>query len=134
MAQLLSSKVMIYETDPGVVIGSQAAGTVVGAIGLTERGPIGVPVLCTAAEVQRVFGGFTLDSDLRLALKGFFENGGSTVWVVRTVHYDDVTDPDSQTSLRSSGELNTGTTATPAQVVGTTSAPFTLTEGDVLTI
>lgn len=103
--QLLSSKVILYETDPGLVIGAQTPGTVVGAVGITERGPIGVPVLCTAADVQRIFGGFTQNSDLRLALKGFFENGGNTVWVVRTVHYEDITDADSQTAIRATGEL-----------------------------
>jgi hypothetical protein len=117
-----------------VVIGSQTTGTVIGAVGLTQRGPIGIPVLCTAAEVDRVFGGFTQNSDLRLALKGFFENGGSTVWVVRTVHYEDVTDPESQTAVRATGSLTTGEEATPARVQGTVSAPFNLTDGDSLEI
>jgi len=47
-----------------------------------------VAVLCSSFdELQTKFGGFTPDSDLALAAMGFFENGGSQLWTVRTAHY-----------------------------------------------
>ena len=108
-AQLLSSKVIVVEEDPKVRGISALPTSVAGAVGITERGPIGKAVLCTSfEEFQQRFGGFTPDSDLALAAMGFFENGGSRLWVVRTVHYDDIGDPMSLTATRASGYLMAG--------------------------
>ena len=83
--QLLSSKVVIVEEEPRVRGITSAPTSVAGAVGITERGPIGEAVLCSSFdEFQTRFGGFTPDSDLALAAMGFFENGGSQLWVVRT--------------------------------------------------
>jgi hypothetical protein len=72
---------------------------VLGAVGITERGPVGKAVLVTSfEEFVETFGGFTPNSDLALAAQGFFENGGQILWVVRTVHYDDVNTAASKTS------------------------------------
>jgi hypothetical protein len=65
-------------------------------------------------EYESTFGGFTPDSDLALAAMGFFENGGSHLWVVRTAHYEDVSDPATVTAVRGGGYLALSGQAAPA--------------------
>ncbi len=110
--QLLSSKVVVVEEEPKVRGVPSAPTSVAGAVGITERGPIAEAVLCTSFDdYDSRFGGFTADSDLALAAMGFFENGGSQLWVVRTVHFTDPSDPLTATALRGSGSLVVGTDA-----------------------
>jgi len=97
--QLLASKVVIVEEEPRLRNILSLPTAVVGAIGVTERGPIGQAVLVTSfEEFVGTFGGFTPNSDLALAVSAFFENGGQVMWVVRTVHYADVLDGATRTS------------------------------------
>jgi uncharacterized protein len=135
MAELLSSKVIVVEEEPKVRGIPSAPTSVAGAVCVTERGPIGKAALCTSFEgFQRRFGRFTLTSDLALAAMGFFENGGSQLWVVRTVHYDDISDPATATALRASGHLTSPGEATPAVVTGSLPGPFRLADGDRLVV
>ena len=98
-AQLLASKVVIVEEEPRIRNVPALPTSVLGAIGITERGPVGQAVLVTSfEEFVETFGGFTPNSDLSLAANAFFENGGQLLWVVRTVHYTDPTTPTSKTS------------------------------------
>ncbi|NTX56906.1 phage tail sheath subtilisin-like domain-containing protein [Myxococcus sp. CA039A] len=128
--ELLSSKVVVVEEEPRVRGIPSAPTSVAGAVGLAERGPIGKPVLCTSMEdYQATFGGFTPDSDLALAAMGFFENGGSHLWAVRTVHYEDATNPESHTATRATAALTTGGGPTPAVAWGTLRPPFSLADG-----
>lgn len=104
-----ASKVIVVEEMPRVRSISAAPTSVAGVVGLAQRGPIGAAILCTSFdEYQTVFGGFTADSDLALAAMGFFENGGSQLHVVRTVHYGDPSDADSATARKATGVLNSG--------------------------
>ncbi|WP_095957875.1 MULTISPECIES: phage tail sheath protein [Myxococcaceae] len=131
--ELLSSKIVVEEEEPRIRGIPAAPTSVAGAVGLAERGPIGQAVLCTSFdEYQATFGGFTPDSDLALAAMGFFENGGSHLWVVRTVHYEDAFDPESHTATRAAAALTTGGGPTPAVVRGTLRPPFTLGDGQRL--
>lgn len=131
--QLLSSKVVIVEEEPKVRGIPSAPTSVAGAVGITERGPIGEAVLCSSFdEFQTKFGGFTPDSDLALAAMGFFENGGSQLWVVRTVHYTDVSDPASATAVRAAGFLVAGGGPTPGVLLGSAPGPFVLQDGDLI--
>ena len=78
MSEPLASKIIFREEAPGLRLGVAPPSAVTGAVGIAERGPIGVPVLCTSWEdYLRVFGGFTPNADLALAAMGFFQNGGS---------------------------------------------------------
>jgi phage tail sheath protein FI len=98
-SQLLASKVVIVEEEPRIRNVTALPTAVVGAVGVTERGPVGQAVLVTSfEEYVNTFGGFTQNSDLALAASGFFENGGQTMWVVRTVHYGDPTDATTKSS------------------------------------
>ena len=106
MAELLASKVVVVEEEPKVRGIPSLSTSVAGAVGITERGPIGVPVVVTSFdEFEATFGGFRNDADLALAAAGFFENGGSRLWVVRTCHYSDITQPSSATAIAASGQL-----------------------------
>ncbi|NRD61742.1 phage tail sheath protein [Corallococcus exiguus] len=131
--ELLSSKIVVEEEEPRVRGIPSAPTSVAGAVGLAERGPIGQAVLCTSfEEYQATFGGFTPDSDLALAAMGFFEQGGSHFWAVRTVHYEDASDSESHTATRAAAALTTGGGPTPAVVRGTLRPPFTLADGQRL--
>ncbi len=135
-AQLLSSKVVVVEEEPRVRGIPSVPTSVAGAVGLTERGPIGVPVLCSSLEeFEATFGGFAPDADLALAAMGFFENGGTQLWVVRTVHYGDVQDPLSQTALRGSATLLADAAVpTPAELLGAPVGRVFVQDGDTLVV
>ena len=133
--QLLSSKIVVVEEEPRVRGIPSAPTAVIGAIGITERGPIGQATLVTSfEEFQTKFGGFTPDSDLALAAMGFFENGGSQLWVVRTVHHTDVSDPGTATAVRGFGYLVSPGAPTPAVITGAIPGPFALADGDELVL
>ncbi len=117
-AQLLSSKVVVIEEEPRVRGVPTVPTSVAGAVGITQRGPIGQPVLCTSPEdFEARFGGFTADADLTLAAMGFFENGGSQLWVVRTAHYSDPSDASSVTAQRGAATVYADPPATAAAPV-----------------
>jgi phage tail sheath protein FI len=103
-AELLSSKVVLLEEEPKLRGIPSGATSVCGAVGLTERGPIDTPVLCTSFDdFTSNFGRFTVNSDLALAAYGFFENGGSQLWVVRTCHHTNIHDRSTATAAKASG-------------------------------
>ena len=105
--QLLASKVVIVEEEPRLRSIPAIPTAVLGAVGITERGPVGKAVLCTSfEEFVESFGGFTQNSDLALAVQGYFENGGQILWVVRTVHYSDPLTPASKTSAAATLTIN----------------------------
>jgi phage tail sheath protein FI len=130
LADLLSSKVVVMEEPPRIRGVTAAPTSVAGAIGIAERGPIGVPVLCTSFEdYQTYFGGFTANSDLALAAMGLFQNGGTQLWVVRTVHYKDITDATTATALTATGFLTTPGAPAPAVVLSAAALPLVLADG-----
>jgi len=133
--ELLSSKVVVIEEEPRVR-GVQSAPTSVGAaVGIAERGPLDTPMLCSSfEEYQRIFGDFTREAELPLAAMGFFENGGSQLWCVRTCHHTDISAPASATARRAFGYLVSSGAPSPAMVTGSFPAPFHLDDGDKLTI
>jgi phage tail sheath protein FI len=109
--ELFASKVVVLEEEPRVRGIPSGSTSVAGAVGITERGPIAEPVLCTSFEdYLRTFGGFTANSDLALAAAGFFENGGTALWVVRTVHFSDPTNRTTSVAAKATGFLLSGAT------------------------
>jgi phage tail sheath protein FI len=135
-SQLLASKVVIVEEEPRIRNVPALATAVVGAVGITERGPVGQAVLVTSfEEFVETFGGFTPNSDLALAVQAFFQNGGQTMWVVRTVHYSDIHVPASKSSGAATGTIPTAALApAPGSVLGTVPGPFDLEPGDTLVV
>jgi phage tail sheath protein FI len=133
--ELLSSKVVIVEDNPSVRGIPSFSTSVAGAVGITERGPIGEAVLCTSfADYVRKFGGFTPDSDLALAAAGFFENGGTQLWVVRIAHYERPLDGASVLARTARGAVAESQVPTPATLTSTRRAPFALEESVTLRV
>ena len=77
------------------------APTNVGAfIGTAPRGKVGKAVLISNwTEYVTEFGGFNINSYLAYAVKGFFENGGTQCYIVRTVKYTEGTKSSAIASL-----------------------------------
>jgi hypothetical protein len=133
--ELLSSKVVVVEEEPRVRGIPSAPTSIAAAVGVTERGPIDTPVLCSSfEEYQARFGGFTREANVALAAMGFFENGGAQLWCVRTVHHTDPSNPATATAKRASGYLTSPGGPTPAIVTGTVPAPIVLEDGAKLVV
>ncbi|GGJ24148.1 phage tail sheath subtilisin-like domain-containing protein [Neoroseomonas lacus] len=97
MPEYLSPGVYVEEIDTGPKPIEGVSTSTAGMVGVTERGPVNVPILLTSAgEYDRWFGGilpigdFTDPADpdrahcyLPHAVQGFFTNGGKRAYVVR---------------------------------------------------
>lgn len=88
MPELLRPDVYVEEvaSPPGVPLVPVSTG---GFIGVADRGPVDEAILIDSftAYVRR-FGGYRTDSYLTYGVKGFFDNGGSRCYVVRTTNSD----------------------------------------------
>jgi len=126
--ELLSSKVVILEEEPQIPSVAALPSAVLLCLGICERGPISDARLVTSEdEYEKIFGGFTADAECAIAARGFFSNGGVFMWVVRTVHYTDLSDPALHTALKGQVNLqNSGSAATAAAVTGTATQPFNM--------
>jgi len=114
MAEYLSPAVFIEELSSGNKP-IQGVGTSVGAfVGHAERGPLGLATaIDNYAQFVRTFGEPFDDGYLAFAVKAFFDEGGSSCYVVRTSHY---TAPGTPAALASSKSFqNSG--ATPINVL-----------------
>jgi uncharacterized protein len=133
MPEYLAPGVYVEEVDTGSKPIEGVSTSTAGMVGVTERGPVNVPILVTSmGEFTRWFGerlnilDFSNGSDrhcyLPNAVQGFFENGGKRVFITRALDTDgavkasmNLFDRGSLTSantllLRSAAEL-TGTAA-----------------------
>ncbi len=92
MPEYLAPAVYVEEVDTGSKPIEGVSTSTAGMIGVTERGPVGVPILVTSfGEYQRWFGQM-LSPDLYLdhrflphSVQGFFGNGGKRVFVTRVL-------------------------------------------------
>lgn len=134
MANDLASGVYIEEEEAVAGAIETAAATVVGFVGVTERGPVGSSRIVTSfAEFQRYFGGWTLNGlNLSGAMRGFFENGGTFARVVRAVHTTTPGDPTTKTSVAASVTLQTASASPTAGYAESGVQPFTLDHGQTL--
>lgn len=134
--ELLSSKVVVDEPEPQArpVVGVST--DIAGILGITERGPVGVPTLITSpAHYRRIFGGYVRGSFTPQAIDGFFDNGGSRIYVSRVVHYVDPADPATKASAVASATLQSRPSVpSPAEAVGTKAAPWDVPAGGTLVI
>ncbi len=91
MAEYLSPGVYVEEFDSGIKAMEGVGTSTAGFIGMAQKGPTrGLPVLITSmADYQRRFGGYLPErthGDMRFlpyAVEQFFNNGGSTCYVMR---------------------------------------------------
>lgn len=134
--ELLASKIVILEEEPSIPAITALPSAVCLCLGITERGPIADPMLLTSfEEYVRYFGAFVADSDVAVAAYGFFHNGGTIMWVCRTTHFTDLTDPATYTAAKGSVMLQTsGTADSPGSVTGSGTQTFVLSNADHLDI
>lgn len=130
--QLLSSKIVVEEVEPDVTAIQPASLSDTALLGVTERGPFGPQLVQGFAAYKKLFGGFTANSDVALAAKLFFDEGGTNLWVSRVVHYTDPSNASTKTSAKGSVTINTPTlTAQPGGATGAV-GPFVLNPNDTL--
>ena len=130
MAEYLSPAVFIEEPPSGNKP-IQAVGTSVGAfVGHAERGPLGVAESVTNyGQFVTTFGGPIDNGYLAFAVKAFFDEGGTSCYVVRTAHY---TAPGTSAALASSRTFQTPAPGAINALTVRASSPGTW--GDALTI
>src|SRR5215510_3521091 len=96
MAQYLHPGVYVQEVPPAVRPIEGVSTSTAAFIGVADKGPVpgttlpsgrpAQPVLVTSfTEYARTFGSFRSDSFLTYAVQGFFQNGGSSVYIVRVI-------------------------------------------------
>src|SRR5215218_3390677 len=98
MPEYLAPALYVEEVDTGSKPIEGVSTSTTGMVGVTERGPVNIPVLVTGyGEYQRWFGGYLNPADfpdedetrplryLPHAVEGFFTNGGKRVYVVRVL-------------------------------------------------
>src|SRR5260370_19002690 len=102
MPEYLAPGVYVEEVDTGSKPIEGVSTSTAGTVGVTERGPLNVPILITSAgEFRRWFGDRLTDADfqnangfhcyLPHAVEGFFTNGGKRVYVTRILRDDAAT-------------------------------------------
>lgn len=135
-SQLLASKIVIVEEEPAVRTINPAQDSIAGFLGVAEKGPIGTATLVTSvAEYDSLHGGYVANGDLRQAIDGFFANGGGACYVVRTVHYSDVTDKNTKTSAKAAVTiLSAAAAATGGFVLGSIVGPYNLEPADTILV
>jgi uncharacterized protein len=84
MAEFLAPGVFIEEVPLKSHPIEGVSTSTTGFVGMTERGPIDVPIsIQSFSEFERHFGGLWQDSTLSFAVRQFFENGGTRAHIVR---------------------------------------------------
>jgi hypothetical protein len=105
---------------------------VIGAVGVCQRGPVGVARLTTSfPDWVKIFGGFITQGDAAIAAMGFFlQVGTGQFWQVRTVHYTTGVKTSSQSYI----DLLTGTVGAvgKGRVISRNPAPYSLVDSDTL--
>jgi phage tail sheath protein FI len=134
MPEYLAPGVYVEEVDTGSKPIEGVSTSTCGLVGVTERGPVNVPVLVTSVgEFVRWYGGLLRQDDygvhryLPHAIEGFFTNGGKRAYVVRvledaasraesSLYYPGATAATPSALLRPAGE-DTGSAAAPPSLV-----------------
>jgi uncharacterized protein len=79
-------------------------------MGITEQGPVNVPVRVYGIDdAQEVFGDFIPESILLDEVNAFFKQGGESCYISRVSHYTDPNDETSNTALAAQTVLTNGT-------------------------
>ncbi len=111
--QLLASKITTEEEQPGIRAIPTLSTFVMGFLGIAQKGPVGTATLVGSfTEFVQIFGSYIAGSDLVSAVEGFFNDGGSSAWIVRTVHYTDITSAVTKTSAAGTIAIVDSTPAT----------------------
>src|SRR2546425_8300959 len=88
MAEYLSPAVFIEEPPSGIKPIQGVGTSVAGFVGHARKGPLAVAEsLDSYAQFERTFGRPMDNGYLAFAVKAFFDEGGTSCYVVRTCHY-----------------------------------------------
>lgn len=74
-------------------------------IGYFKKGKIGVPILVTKDNFESILGGPIQNAYGYYTLKGYFDNGATKAYAVRTAHYADITNAATLTARKSSVQI-----------------------------
>jgi phage tail sheath protein FI len=136
MPQYLAPDVYVEEVDTGSKPIEGVSTSIAGVVGVTERGPLDIPILVTSyGEFTNWFGGLLHEEDfgphrfLPHAVQGFFTNGGKQLYLTRVLDKTlaapaagDLFDrtapaPFADTRLLRAASESTGTAANPPPLV-----------------
>lgn len=103
---LLASKIIIVEEPPSIRNIPAIPTAVTGFVGIAERGPLNVATFVTSnEEYNSIYGGFISAGNMATEVRQFFLNGGTACWIIRTVHYTDITSPGTNTAIKATVSL-----------------------------
>ena len=103
---LLASKIVIVEEPPSIRNIPAIPTAVTGFVGIAERGPLNVATFVTSnEEFNGIYGSFISAGNLATEVRQFFLNGGTACWIIRTVHYTDITSPGSNIAVKATVTL-----------------------------
>ena len=118
MPEYLSPDIFVEERESTRHTIERVSASVAAFYGIAERGPVGVPILITSfAQFRRIFGGYIPNSHLAYAVDGFFKKVKGRCYVVRVVHYTDITDAATATAASSLTNL-VDRASTPVETLG----------------
>jgi phage tail sheath protein FI len=134
-AELLAAGIYIVEEEPRVSGIPSIPTAVLGAVGVTEMGPFERTFTSSLDQWRDLYGGIIAESDLSIAVAGYYLEGGRMLWTKRTVHYSP--NPSSEanrTSVKAEVTLTTTGAATQGSATSGNTQPFALAPGDTLSI
>jgi phage tail sheath protein FI len=133
--QLLASKVITEEERPAVRQIPTLDTLVMSFVGVAEKGPVNEPVLVESfTEYAASFGSYLTTSDMTASVEGFFENGGTSAYIVRVVHYSDITDATSSTSEAATKTVTTDAISATSGETTSAAGPYNLEPSQTLVI
>ena len=98
-------RAIVKETDLSHYVDTLLKG-VSCVLGVTEKGPVGVPQLISSElQYERVFGGEIISSDFPLLAKRALSYG-AVLWISRVAHYEDITDITTLTAKKSEVKID----------------------------
>lgn len=108
--------------------------SVIGVVGITERGEVGKAKNHTSwPSWVKEYGSYIQNSDLPQSVEMAFRNGAREIITVRTMHYSDITNALSKLGVKASGSvLNSGAGSANAKIYSRKKAPYSVSHGDTL--
>ena len=136
MAQLISSKIVVFEEAPSLRTFPVIPTAVAAMQGVTEKGPVATATRHTSFDDwSDVYGGFIAASKTALIVEAYFNNGGRELWFSRVVHFNSILDTNTKTSVAAGITLSTpARAATAGTILSSRQAPFGFSPGDTLIV
>ena len=133
--QFLGSKVVVTEKTPVVRTVQSVNTAVLAVVGISQRGPVGVPQqYISFSQFVDACGTATPENvETWLGIQGFFAEGGQFLWFTRTAHYTDITNAATLVAVQAEFTVQTAS-PTAATIPGVNQFPVALSAGDNFSI